>query len=243
MTDLLDARIAELEGQCAHRYDPARFRYIQSLAARSRGKPEEVAALILQKALAAIDAYQKKFDNARLEAKEAVARVSESFPDAAEKACLLYENSEFKKVRRLLCRLERSRAESPLSALAERFEHVRHAPYEDPAEPRLDDLLQSLEKEALASADAHATAAAPFSAQSVRKSQLRSLATYRNTMQTLHSNRVVSRAIQVRPETPGPLNAQMLATRSLTALRKLSPEYLSRFVSYIDTLLWLQRAD
>jgi hypothetical protein len=35
----------------------------------------------------------------------------------------------------------------------------------------------------------------------------------------------------------------MLATRSLSAMRRLSPEYLSRFVSYIDTLLWLQCAE
>ena len=133
--------------------------------------------------------------------------------------------------------------QSPLSALAQRFEHARHAPEENPEEPRLDDLLQRLEKEALSSAEAHAPAAASFTARSARKSQLRSLATYKNTMQTLHSNRVVARAIQVRPETPGPLNAQMLATRSLATMRKLSPEYLSRFVSYIDTLLWLQCAD
>ena len=243
MTDILDARIAELEGQGAHRYDPVRFRYIQSLAARSCGKPKEVAALIQKKALAAIDAYRKAFDRERSEAKEAAERVGESFPDAADKACSLYENNEFKKLRRLLGRLERSRAQSPLSALAKRFEHARHAPEENPAEPRLDDLLQRLEKEALSSAEAHASAAASFTARSARKSQLRSLATYKNTMQTLHSNRVVARAIQVRPETPGPLNAQMLATRSLATLRKLSPEYLSRFVSYIDTLLWLQCAD
>ena len=243
MTDILDARIAELEGQGAHRYDPVRFRYIQSLAARSRGKSETVAALIEQKALAAIHAYQKEFDRERSEAKEAAKRIGESFPEAAGKACKLYENSEFKRVRCLLSRLERSRAQSPLSALAQRFEHARHAPEENPAEPRLDDLLQSLEREALSSAEANASAAASFPPRSARKSQLRSLATYKNTMQTLNSNRVVARAIQVRPETPGPLNGQMLATRSLATLRQLSPEYLSRFVSYIDTLLWLQCAD
>jgi hypothetical protein len=61
-------------------------------------------------------------------------------------------------------------------------------------------------------------------------------------MMALHSNRLVTRAIQDRPENPGPLNGQMLATRSLTELRRLSPEYLYRFVSYIDTMLWLQQA-
>jgi hypothetical protein len=62
-------------------------------------------------------------------------------------------------------------------------------------------------------------------------------------MMELHSNRVVTRAIQDRPDNPGPLNAQMLATRLLMALRRLSPVYLSRFISYIDTLLWLHQYD
>ena len=45
------------------------------------------------------------------------------------------------------------------------------------------------------------------------------------------------------PEDSGPLNPQMLITESLSQLRDLSPGYLSRFVTYFDTLFWLQQAN
>ena len=35
----------------------------------------------------------------------------------------------------------------------------------------------------------------------------------------------------------------MLAIKSLSTMRELSPDYLNRFVSYVDTLLWLERSE
>ena len=49
----------------------------------------------------------------------------------------------------------------------------------------------------------------------------------------------MAQAIAQGPESPGPLNPQMLMIRSLTTLRDFSPAYSNRFVSYLDTLLWL----
>ena len=54
---------------------------------------------------------------------------------------------------------------------------------------------------------------------------------------------MVSQALAEVPEAAGPLNPQRLATRSLAAMHDLSPHYLSRFVSYIDTLFWLEQAE
>ncbi|HSW05521.1 DUF2894 domain-containing protein, partial [Aquabacterium sp.] len=34
-----------------------------------------------------------------------------------------------------------------------------------------------------------------------------------------------------------------LVLRSLTLMRELSPDYLSRFMSHIDALLWLEQAN
>jgi hypothetical protein len=64
---------------------------------------------------------------------------------------------------------------------------------------------------------------------------------FRKTWSKLYSDRLVARAMKERPENAGPLNSEMLATRSLFIMRQLSPSYLNRFVSYIDTLLWLER--
>lgn len=58
-----------------------------------------------------------------------------------------------------------------------------------------------------------------------------------------NADRVVTQALAGIPDECGPLNPQRLATRSLEVMRDLSPHYLSRFVSYIDTLFWLESAD
>lgn len=53
---------------------------------------------------------------------------------------------------------------------------------------------------------------------------------------------LLQQSIQQAPENPGPLNPQMLAIRSLSAMRDLSPHYLNRFVAYIDSLFWLEQS-
>jgi hypothetical protein len=35
----------------------------------------------------------------------------------------------------------------------------------------------------------------------------------------------------------------MLAIRSLSTMQDISPAYLNRFISYVDTLFWLEQAD
>jgi hypothetical protein len=44
------------------------------------------------------------------------------------------------------------------------------------------------------------------------------------------------------PKNAGPLNSHHLVHQSLTLMRELSPEYLTQFVSYVETLSWLDRA-
>jgi len=56
------------------------------------------------------------------------------------------------------------------------------------------------------------------------------------------SERQLTRTIEEGPEDAGPLNSQALIIRSLTIMQELSPSYINRFVSYIDTLLWLEQA-
>lgn len=49
----------------------------------------------------------------------------------------------------------------------------------------------------------------------------------------------VHRALDRGPANAGPLNSHMLVLRSLALMQELSPDYLSRFLSQVDTLLWL----
>lgn len=60
----------------------------------------------------------------------------------------------------------------------------------------------------------------------------------------LHSSatRLVDVAIEHGPENPGPLNPEMLSIKSLKLMRDLSPQYLNRFVAFIDSLLWIEES-
>lgn len=73
--------------------------------------------------------------------------------------------------------------------------------------------------------------------------ELRSARRFHSAMVRQNADRVVNQALAEIPDDCGPLNPQRLATRSLATMRDLSPHYLSRFVSYIDTLFWLENAD
>ena len=66
---------------------------------------------------------------------------------------------------------------------------------------------------------------------------------YRKHQQLQNSaNRLVNIAIENSPQDPGPLNPEMLSIKSLKLLRDLSPQYLNRFVAYIDSLQWIEES-
>jgi hypothetical protein len=75
------------------------------------------------------------------------------------------------------------------------------------------------------------------------RAELKSMRYFRNTWSRLSVDRQVTQAIEQGPENAGPLNSHLLVLRSLALMRDISPDYLNRFVSYVDTLLWLDQAD
>jgi hypothetical protein len=71
--------------------------------------------------------------------------------------------------------------------------------------------------------------------------ELKSLRQFRNTWSMLSVDRQLAQALQQAPRNAGPINSHMLVLRSLALMRDISPDYLSRFVSYADTLLCLEQ--
>jgi hypothetical protein len=52
----------------------------------------------------------------------------------------------------------------------------------------------------------------------------------------------VVHAFAQAPKNAGPLNSHVVALRALTQMRDLSPDYLHRFLSYVDTLARLDQS-
>jgi Protein of unknown function (DUF2894) len=72
--------------------------------------------------------------------------------------------------------------------------------------------------------------------------ELRSAQAFRDTWSRICAEDEVTQAVEQGPENAGPLNSHRLVLRTLGLMRDLSPDYLRRFLSHADTLLWLDQA-
>ena len=62
---------------------------------------------------------------------------------------------------------------------------------------------------------------------------------FRQQLGKISVQKQVTQAIAQAPQNAGPINSHMLVLRSLGLMRDLSPDYLHRFMGYVDTLLFL----
>lgn len=74
-------------------------------------------------------------------------------------------------------------------------------------------------------------------------SDVTALAYFRSTWSRLNAERRMAQSLATVPENAGPLNTHHLVHRSLALMRDMSPEYLNQFMSYVDALLWLDKAN
>lgn len=65
---------------------------------------------------------------------------------------------------------------------------------------------------------------------------------FRQQLGKIRVQKQVAQAIAQAPHNAGPINSHMLVLRSLGLMRDISPDYLNRFMVYIDTLLCLDGA-
>jgi hypothetical protein len=109
-------------------------------------------------------------------------------------------------------------------ALAELIDHItQHAPV-------MDDSPTAAGK----------TTPATSSASSP-STELKSIRYFKSTWSKLSADRRLTQSRAKVPENAGPLNSHHLVHRSLTLMRDLSPEYLNRFMSYVDALSWVDQ--
>lgn len=87
----------------------------------------------------------------------------------------------------------------------------------------------------------HDTAQTKLGARPAR--ELKSVRRFRETYSKIAAVQQVERALVRAPENAGPLNSHMLVLHSLALMRGLSPDYLRRFMSHVDTLLWIDQAN
>jgi hypothetical protein len=65
---------------------------------------------------------------------------------------------------------------------------------------------------------------------------------FRKQLGRISVQKKISQAMAQAPQNAGPINSHMLVLRSLSIMRDASPDYLNRFMAYVDTLLCLDQA-
>ena len=66
---------------------------------------------------------------------------------------------------------------------------------------------------------------------------------FRRTWSRLSADQRLAQSRSALPGNAGPLHSQHLVHRSLMLMREVAPEYLERFISQVDALLWLEGAN
>lgn len=66
---------------------------------------------------------------------------------------------------------------------------------------------------------------------------------FRQQLRQISVQKQVSKAIAQAPQNAGPINSHMLVLRALGLMRDISPDYLNRFMTHVDTLMCLQASE
>jgi len=84
----------------------------------------------------------------------------------------------------------------------------------------------------------------PLSSQAPHhQTEMKSVRAFSEVWSKIAAEHQVEAAFGRGPENAGPLNSHMLVLRSLELMRALSPDYLRRFLSHADSLLWLEQVN
>lgn len=212
------ALLATLREAGAGRFDPVRWHYIEALERRAQAQRGGVRRMLDARLAQALSALEERFELARREAAEEVRRCAAAAPQAAAALESLLAAGAFQELHRHIAALETGKAVSALAALVRELEASSGAGAEAPA---------------------HARAGTRPGA----RPELKTLRDFRNTWARLSVDNQVAQALKQAPRNAGPINSHMLMLRSLTMMRDISPDYLSRFMTYADTLLCLDRCE
>jgi len=69
--------------------------------------------------------------------------------------------------------------------------------------------------------------------------EMKSVRQFRKAWSMIQAYDQVEQAMEQGPENAGPLNSHRLLLRSVALMGELSPHYLQRFLSNVDSMLWL----
>ncbi|MBI2306265.1 MAG: DUF2894 domain-containing protein [Rhodocyclales bacterium] len=213
--------IAALRTRHADRCDPVRFRFIEALARRVQGLQGEARRRLEERLASALHELDQRVAHAQGDAGDALASALARHPAAADELRQRFAAGDFGGLRRRIAALDGRGSPSPLAELTARL--APHSP----------------EHAGRAGSEGSAGCAVAAGAAG----ELKAVRYFRDTWSQLSVEQQLAQALAQAPENAGPLNSHLLVLRALQRMREVSPDYLNRFMPYIDALLWLEQAD
>lgn len=208
------AELLAMQSRQEDEFQPARFSHMHRLLRRAERASAGVQQILLKKLMVLITEYKEDLTQAKnLHAQEPIAGQAQQHSPRQQRA------------RHLLRTLRRDLSAPSLTELTV-------------------DSAQALDDEMHASEQAAQLSQLELPIKEDRtpahRRELKAVRRYRQIAAQQKTESMVNRSLIARPQNPGPLNPHMLAIKSLTSMRDLSLPYLNRFVSYIETILWLE---
>lgn len=139
-----------------------------------------------------------------------------------------------------------------LAVLLNQLEGQMHAPPKAPqtepqgseAEPSpLAVLLRDMAQHAAAAPTAATTSPTALSSKPTAwRAESPRVQQFKKQLSKISVQKQVKQAMAMAPQNAGPINSHMLVLRSLGLMQEASPDYLNRFMTYVDTLLCLEES-
>ncbi|MBL4671474.1 MAG: DUF2894 domain-containing protein [Arenicella sp.] len=251
LSNTLDAKrlklkqvFADLSSGYVNNSAPVRFDYIQSLYQRLSSHHNEANGELLDKIQMSADDYMADLRKARSVAANTLEEVSANFPAQTEAAKVMFDQCQFRQLEQLSNSLiKQQSADANIEMLRDLTKSINlqlgESDGADDNQPMsFDKVLYQQEQNAR---QVRSDSMPVSSDGSGEQLVMQSMKHFRQSMKHFNIDKIIARAIDEGPENPGPLNPQMLAIRSLTQMRDLSPTYLRRFAGHIEALLWLEK--
>jgi hypothetical protein len=192
---------------------PLSFRQLEAMAQHIPVQTAQVRRILLARARQTLVRHEALVQQARAQAHSLANSALQQQPDQAREAKRLLAAGDLTALAQL-GRQRLNKNDSPLAALNRHIEQAAWA---------------GLEPQARDGVSGHG------------KVDMKSLRQFKESWARIAAQDELKQAIERGPQNAGPLNSHQLVLRSLSVMQDISPDYLRRFMTHLDALLWLDQ--
>jgi hypothetical protein len=192
---------------------PLSFRQLEAMAQRMPAQTVHVRRILLARARQSLMRHEALVQQARAQAQSLASSAIQQQPDQAREAKRLLAVGDLTALAQL-GRQRFNKHDSPLAALNKHIEQAAWA---------------GLEPQKRVGVGAYG------------KVDMKSLRQFKESWARIAAQDELKQAIERGPQNAGPLNSHQLVLRSLSVMQDISPDYLRRFMTHLDALLWLDQ--